>query len=123
MRNYETNVYEYVEKETGAHVVKAATMYAGSPVSATAKCSPEDAYDFDFGRDLALLRLDYKIAKKREASMKHAVNMCDQNLAFIKAEEKRIKQSKERAEIAITDRKIEQRSIKALIDDLMETVN
>ena len=46
--------------------VTATTMYAGSLISATAKCDPSDTFNEEFGKKLAEKRLEYKIAKKRE---------------------------------------------------------
>lgn len=45
----------------------ATTTYCGKPVRAVAKCNPEDEYDRLFGEDLALARLNLKVAKKRRA--------------------------------------------------------
>ena len=47
--------------------VIATTTYCGKPVRAVAKCNPEDKYDKQFGEDLALARLNLKVAKKRRA--------------------------------------------------------
>ena len=48
------------------NTVTATTMYAGNLISATAKCSPFDAFDEEIGKKLAEKRLEYKVAKKRE---------------------------------------------------------
>lgn len=48
------------------NIVTATTMYAGNLISATAKCSPFDAFDEEVGKKLAEKRLEYKVAKKRE---------------------------------------------------------
>ena len=47
--------------------VIATTNYYGKPVRAIAKCNPEDEYNRQFGEDLALARLNLKVAKKRRA--------------------------------------------------------
>lgn len=47
--------------------VIATTTYCGKPIRAVAKCNPEDEYDRQFGEDLALARLNLKVAKKRRA--------------------------------------------------------
>ena len=47
--------------------VIATTNYCGKPVRAVAKCNPEDEYNRQFGEDLALARLNLKVAKKRRA--------------------------------------------------------
>lgn len=107
MRNYETKVFDYVDKKTGAHIVKAETMYAGKPVSAFAKCDPNDNFSLAFGTAVALKRLDYKIAKKRQASMLAYAKMCKQNLEWLEIERRRIKAALERAEVAALDRKVE----------------
>lgn len=107
MRNYETKVYNYVDKKTGQHIVKAITMYAGKSVSAVAKCDPRDVFDLDFGAKLALLRLDQKIALKRAASMKAYAKFCEMNLGFIENEKRRVKTALERAQVAASDRLVD----------------
>lgn len=107
MRNYDTKVFDYVDKKTGVHIVKATTMYAGKPVSAFSKCDPEDNFSLAFGTAIALKRLDIKIAKKRHASMVAYTKMCKQNLEWLETEKRRIKGALERAEIAVCDRKVE----------------
>ena len=46
--------------------------YAGKPVRGIAKCSPEDQYDEAYGKYLAKVRCDQKVAEKRvqRATMK-----------------------------------------------------
>ena len=107
MRNYETKTFHYVDKKTGANIVKAETMYAGKPVSAYAKCDPSDSFSLEFGKAIALKRLDLKIAKKRQASMLAYAKICKQNLEWLEIEKRRIKGAVERAEIAVLDRKVE----------------
>lgn len=45
--------------------VIAESTYAGIPIQAKAKCSPEDTFDLDFGKKLAAARCNLKICKKR----------------------------------------------------------
>ena len=122
MRNYETNVYNYVDKKTGQHIVKATTMYAGKTVSAFAKCDPEDTFDLAFGSALALKRLDLKIAKKRAASMKNYTKFCEMNLDFIEITKRRTKGALERARIAMSDRQVEIKEIEATIATMLANV-
>ena len=122
MRNYETNVYNYVDKKTGQHIVKATTMYAGKTVSAFAKCDPEDTFDLAFGSALALKRLDLKIAKRRAASMKKYAKFCELNLEFIEATKRRTKGALERARIAISDRQVEIKEIDASIANMLANI-
>ena len=123
MRNYVTNLYEYTDKKTGAHVVKATTMYAGKTVSAFAKCDPRDNFDPNFGAELALKRLDLKIAQKRQASMIAYAKFCKMNLEFIEPEKRRIKKAMERAEIAALDRKLEIKEFEADLAELLASTN
>jgi hypothetical protein len=107
MRNYETKIYDYIDKKTGAHVVKATTMYAGKTVSAFSKCDPEDKFDLEFGTKVALKRLDIKIAQKRYASMLDYVKFCNMNLDFIETEKRRTEKAFHRAQVAAFDRHLE----------------
>lgn len=119
MRNYSTKVYDYIEKDTGRHVVKAVTLYAGKPVSAFAKCDPTDTFDYEFGKQVALLRLDAKIAKKRMASMNAQAKNCANMLAWAKATVRRFEQNKIRAEVAALDRKAEAHEYEVRLAELL----
>lgn len=119
MRNYETKVYNYVDKKTGKQIVKAVTMYAGKTVSAVAKCDPQDTFDYKFGADLALLRLDQKIALKRAASMRSYVKFCEMNLEFINNEKRRVKTALQRARVAADDRMVEAKQYEEKINAML----
>ena len=56
------------------HCVKAISTYAGKTVAGYAKCHPDDCWDWEKGKKLAIARCAAKIAKKRaaRASMKMA---------------------------------------------------
>jgi hypothetical protein len=122
MRNYVTNLYEYTDKKTGAHVVKATTMYAGKPVSAFAKCDPSDKFDLKFGTDVALKRLDIKIAQKRYASMITYAKFCKMNLECIEIEKRRTKNALKRAEIAALDRKVEAKELETELAKILANI-
>ena len=107
MRNYETKIYDYVDKKTGAHVVKASTMYAGKVVNAFAKCDPTDTFDLAFGTTVALKRLDIKIAEKRAASMAAYAKFCEMNIDFLQQEVRRVSKALERARVATGDRLVD----------------
>ena len=121
MRNYETKVYTYIDKKTGAHVVKATTMYAGKPVSAYAKCDPSDTFDMSFGTKVALKRLDLKIAYKRAASMREYSKFCRMNLEFIENEKRRVKGALQRAEVAYSDRMAEAKDMEAELVEMLKS--
>lgn len=123
MRNYETKVFDYIDKKTGAHIVKATTMYAGKPISAFAKCDPSDKFDLKFGTDVALKRLDIKIAMKRHASMVAYAKICKQHLNWIEIERRRAQRAMERAEIAAVDRICEAKDMEAELNEMLGAVN
>ena len=50
------------------------TSYAGKPVRAKAKCNPGDGYNKAYGEDLALARVDVKVAEKRYANAQKKYN-------------------------------------------------
>ena len=71
---YDVNKYKcygYDEKnEDGsirAHCVVAISTYAGKTVKGYAKCHPDDAWDWEKGKALAIARCAEKIATKRNA--------------------------------------------------------
>lgn len=119
MRNYATNIFDYVEQATGCHVVKAKTMYAGKTVSASATCDPADTFDKEFGTKLATKRLDYKIAKKRAASCRRKAKTCQEVIDFYKQEIKRLTKAKEAAEIMESDRLVEAAALETEITNLL----
>jgi hypothetical protein len=122
MRNYATNVYDYVDKKTGAHIVKAITMYAGKTVSAYAKCDPKDVFDLEFGKKVALKRLDIKIAQKRYASMKTSAKYCRMNLEYINMEKRRLTKVIENAESAALDRKVDIKNYEAELAEMFKSL-
>lgn len=123
MRNYETKVFDYIDKKTGAHIVKATTMYAGKPISAFAKCDPSDKFDLKFGTDVALKRLDIKIAMKRHASMVAYAKICKQHLDWIEIERRRALKAMERAAVAAVDRICEAKDMEAELNEMLVAVN
>ena len=120
MRNYATNLYDYVDKKTGAHIVKATTMYAGKTVSAYAKCDPNDVFDLDFGKKVALKRLDIKINQKRYASMITSAKFCKMNLEYLDTERRRLKKAMEKAEVAALDRKVDIKNLETELAAMLE---
>lgn len=122
MRNYATKTYDYIDKKTGAHIVKATTMYAGKTVSEYAKCDPNDVFDLEFGKLVALKRLDIKIAKKRAASMKAYSKFCETNLDWIAIEERRTRKAFERAKVAYFDRLAEAKELEAELAEMFSTI-
>jgi hypothetical protein len=122
MRNYATNLYDYVDKKTGAHIVKATTMYAGKTVSAYAKCDPNDVFDLDFGKKVALKRLDIKINQKRYASMITSAKFCKMNLEYLDMERRRLKKAMEKAEVAALDRKVDIKNLENELEDMFKNI-
>ena len=62
MTNYPMKKYKFF---TGKNKVIAVSTYEGKPVRGVAKCSPEDTFDMNKGRELAAARCNEKIAEKR----------------------------------------------------------
>lgn len=122
MRNYETKIFNYVDKKTGANIVKATTMYAGKTVSAFSKCDPEDAFDYEFGKKIAEKRLNLKIALKRASSMKEYAKFCRMNLDLIETEKRRVKSALQRAEIAYGDRMAEANELEAELTEMLKNI-
>ena len=57
-------LYKYkIDEEHG--VVVARSTFAGKPVAGVAKCSPDDTFNVESGKELAARRCTVKIAKRR----------------------------------------------------------
>ena len=124
MRNYETNVYDYVEKSTGIHVVKAVTIYEGKAVYAVAKCDVRDTFDFEFGKKLALLRLQQKVALKRAAHNKEFAKLCRLDLEQVEQYKKKVKKMLTSAEVAYGNRMVEVNRLETdIVNMLASTCN
>ena len=123
MRNYDVKVYEYTDKDTGVHVVKATTNYNGKTISTVAKCDPEDTFDFELGTKIALMRLDRKMARKRAAALKEYIAFCRKNLAIIEREKHRIEKAIQRADLAYFDCKVEVNQYEIELTELLNTAN
>lgn len=118
MANYEPRIHNYIDKETGIHIVKATAFYACQPISAVAKCDPADTFDLDLGVKIALTRLKIKIAKKRQAGMKAWAKSTAKYLNQLKLDEKRARKTKEYAELNALDRKVEIKKLEAELVEL-----
>ena len=121
MRNYETKVFNYIDKKTGQHIVKATTTFAGKVVSAFAKCDPGDTFDLKFGTDLALKRLDLKIIQKRVKRLKAHTKFCKMILNLVEAKRHNIKKTLERTQIAISDCQVEANQLENEITMMLST--
>ena len=64
--------YDFYVDEKNSKVI-AVCHYAGKPVRGIAKCSPEDAFDIEYGKRLAVARAEVKVAqaKIRNATLKY----------------------------------------------------
>lgn len=61
-----SNRYRYIiDSEENPTKVIVLSKYAGKDVRGVAKCSPNDEFDIQTGRELATLRCDEKVAYKR----------------------------------------------------------
>ena len=57
--------YRYYKQD---NKIIAVSTYAGKTVRGIAKCSPEDTFDEDKGKEIAAARCNAKVAKKRLAN-------------------------------------------------------
>jgi hypothetical protein len=67
-------VPKYRVYTNGENVVVAVSSYAGEKVRGVAKCAPEDGFDLEKGKKLAIARCALKIAKKRAKALDEIVN-------------------------------------------------
>lgn len=58
----------------GKNIVVAVSSYGGEKVRGVAKCAPEDGFDLEKGKKLAIARCALKIAKKRVKALDEIVN-------------------------------------------------
>ena len=76
MKNYPREKYKIF---TGPNKVVAVSTYAGRKVRGVAKCAPEDNFDVEKGKDLAIARCAWKIAEKR---LQRAIKKCNEAQRF-----------------------------------------
>ena len=73
--------YKYItyERNDGAHVIIALSTYAKKPVKGVAVCHPDDEFDVEKGKALAIARCNEKVAKLRlrrsEDELKMAISL------------------------------------------------
>lgn len=67
--NFSRDKYKFFtfKNQNGGTTVTAMSTYAGQKVKGYAKCSPNDNFDEETGKDLAAARCNYKVAMKRLA--------------------------------------------------------
>lgn len=63
MKDYPREKYKIF---SGPNKVVAVSSYAGRKVRGVAKCAPGDTFNLEKGKDLAIARCAFKIAKKRQ---------------------------------------------------------
>ena len=82
--------YGYDEKdendELRCHCVVAIASYAGKPVKGIAKCHPNDEWDWEKGKALAIARCAEKIAIKRAKRATKKMNEAREEMAKTVAE-------------------------------------
>lgn len=83
----------------GKSMVIATSTYAKKIVRGIAKCSPEDEFDLEKGKDLARARLDLKIAQKRaenaDRRFKEAIELTEFAADYMHRMENYLKESTE----------------------------
>lgn len=122
MKDCETKIINYTDSATGARVVKVLTEHDGKIIRACSKCHPDDEFNLELGTEIALKRLNIKIAEKRCAYSVNYAKQCKQYLDYLDREKRRIKKSMERAEVAAFDRKVEVQELKAELKSILEKI-
>ncbi len=90
------NNYRYI---VTSNKVIALSTYAGRTVRGVAKCSPDDEFDVEFGKQLAAARCNQKVAAKRYARARKEYNkLCGDAIEFNKRVERVIEYLKDAAE-------------------------
>ena len=70
-------VPKYKYFTNGKNLVVAVCQWGGRPVRATAKCSPEDTFDLEKGKEIAKARLDLKVAGLRVRNARNRLEAAD----------------------------------------------
>lgn len=122
MRKYATNFYEYEDTARECKAVKAVTTYGGKSVSAVALTAPGDTYDVDTGKKIANLRLDIKIANKREKSMLTRAQRYGTMIEQYREKIATMRKEMNRALEAAADRRVEASEYEAQLDALLKTL-
>lgn len=68
-------VPKYKYFTNGKNIVVAVCQWGGRPVRAVAKCSPEDTFDLEKGKEIAKARLDLKVAGLRVKNAKNRLEV------------------------------------------------
>lgn len=79
MKDYKYQIVKHTN-EKGIPTIIAIGHYAGKAVKATAKCNPEDAFDYDKGVKLAESRCGLKIAKKKRKNAEKCYQIAKDNM-------------------------------------------
>jgi hypothetical protein len=120
MKNYQIDIYDYVDKKTDQHIVKACTTFKGKSIYAVAKCDTADAFDIEFGTELATLKLEHKIALKRASKMKAYAKYCKTTLDYLEAEYARAKRALEHANSCYIGYKVEAEHYDSCIQEMLD---
>lgn len=74
MKNFNRYKYGTYTDKNGRRVVVAISRHAGKVVKGVAKCSTEDTYDFEKGKELASARCNAKVCAKRLVDAQNRVD-------------------------------------------------
>lgn len=122
MNNTEIKYYEYFDSDKGCRAVKAVTTYGGKKVSATAYTHPNDTYDYEFGKKVALKRLEIKIAHKRASSMNARAERYATLIVAYKNEIKRMDKEMRKALALVGDRLVDASTYEKELEAILATI-
>lgn len=79
MKEYPLEKYRFVINEDKQQII-AITNDAGETIKASASCSPNDTFDVNYGKQLAAVRANYKVALRRKKRAEKAVYAAQQEV-------------------------------------------
>lgn len=120
MKNY--IYYTYYDKKKECKAVKAVTTYDGKAVVGHAYVHPSDTYDEEFGKQLAGMRCQRKILKRKLANSKQRIRDDSQYLIYLLERVEEIKKDIEKSEYIKRETEASLKAIEVALVDIAQTV-
>lgn len=122
MKNFPVNFVTYFDKKKQCNAVKAITTYGGRYVSAIAYTHPNDTFNEELGKQIALTRLQAKIAKKKADGWARKAKQCSIEVAYANDYIKRMNKEADRALVNSSNFRVEQKDLEKKLDELLKSI-
>lgn len=115
--------YDYKDSEKNCQAIKAVSMYEGKSVYGIAYQHPDDAYDFETGKDIAKFRCYVKVMEKKIKRYKRKKRIVQEDILYLMREMDHLSSVLKTYESILTDAEDEKAMAEAELAKVLEKVS